>query len=280
MKKIDYNIIPTQSYFGTGLAETYHKGQKHVWDGKEVLSDLLDAHGKSTLGTKQKNALQKILSLILWGEFTAWQVSNSLSLDLKDFDSKMAATAQAHDEARHFYVMCDYFSMVLDVEAADVYLSPTSRTGLEGVLNANTIAKKLLGMQLMVEPVAITIFKNLQENKIEPILTNLLSYYIKDEARHIALGVKQLPIEISNMSWRENLDLLFWQSKILKYEIDGLLELKDAFSELGINYIDLFEEAERRQIEAAEEMFETLRWSIPIKTIIKKITRTYLKLKK
>ena len=51
----------------------------------------------------------------------------------------------------------------------------------------------------MIEPVAITIFRFIRKSNVDPILTDLLEYFEKDEARHIALGVKYLPKLIKQM---------------------------------------------------------------------------------
>jgi hypothetical protein len=278
MVELDYTFLNgyNPSDKKRSLSGIYHKGQKHIWEGQATLDYLISKHGLPELSQRQRIALSKVLSLILWGEYTAWQTSAILTFKLNDFHAKMAATSQTHDEARHFYVMCDYFDKVLDISPHDTRISTTARTGLEAVMNVNSLSKRLLGMQLMVEPVAITIFKLLQESNIDPILTELLTLYIKDEARHIALGVKHLPAEIDGMSWPQILQLFVWQSRLLKFEIDGLFELKPQLEEIGIDYQELFREAERRQINSAKEMLDVLGWNIPIDSTIRKVTRTYM----
>ena len=48
---------------------------------------------------------------------------------------------------------------------------------LSMVLKTNNLAKKLLGMQLMVEPVALTIFQEIRRVSPEPVLSDLLEYF-------------------------------------------------------------------------------------------------------
>lgn len=260
------------------LDKIYYKGMTHIWDGKILLPDLIQRHSGIglALSEEKKRALSKVLSLIVWGEYAAWQTSNALSYEIKEYDGKMAATSQAHDEARHYFTMCDYMMNVLGVPIDEIKVSSTATAGLEAVVNANSLPKKLLGMQLMVEPVAVTIFRQLQASSIEPVLCDLLPYYVRDEARHIALGVKQLPKEIEKLSWFQIGQLMVWQARLLKYEIDGLLELRDSLEVLGLDYYELFREAEKRQIDAANEMIEYLGWNIPFESFIKKVTRSYL----
>lgn len=275
---LDPNFVKSYHDMHT-LDKVYYKGMSNIWDGKTLLPELFLKHGMAELSEEKKAALRHVLSLIVWGEYAAWQTSNALSFEITEYDAKMAATSQAHDEARHYFTMCDYMTMVLHVSMDEVSVSSTATAGLEAVVGANTLPKKLLGMQLMVEPVAITIFHQLRASKVEPILCELLLNYIRDEARHISLGVKQLPREIKKMSWTQIGQLMIWQTRLLKYEIDGLFELRDSLNVLGIDYIKLFEEAERRQIDAANEMIEHLGWNLPIESLIKRVTRTYLKAK-
>jgi len=261
------------------LQNTYHKGMTKIWNGREVLSELALKHPERNLSEEKRQALGRVLSLIVWGEYAAWQTSNALSFEIADFGGKMAATSQAHDEARHYFTMCDYFKNVLEISVEEIKVSRAAKIGLDTVVNANNLPKKLLGMQLMVEPVAISIFHTLREKNVEPILTDLLELYIRDEARHIALGVKYLPGEINKLSWAQVVDLIFWQSKLLKREIDGLFELKDDLKVLGIDFLTLFEQGEKRQIAAAREMAEHLGWNFPIDKLIKKVTTNYMKAK-
>lgn len=263
------------------LEGTYHKGMHKIWNGKDVMAELLQKYKPedSYLPEEKRLALARVLSLVVWGEYAAWQTSNILSFQIEDFGGKMAATSQAHDEARHYFTMCDYLGSVLKISSHDIKISSPTMVGLNMVVDANTLSKRLLGMQLMVEPVAISIFHTLRENKVEPILTDLLELYIRDEARHIALGVRQLPKELSKASWSEIGDMILWQANLLKREIDGLYELRNDLSILGIDFVKLFEQGEQRQIDAAKEMAKHLGWNLPIDKIIKQVTQTYMNAK-
>ena len=261
------------------LQSTYHKGMIKIWNGRDIISELSLKYPDVLLSDEKKKALTNVLSLIVWGEYAAWQTSSALAFEIEDFGGKMAATSQAHDEARHYFTMCDYMKLNLDASLESITISKNTRVGLNSVVNAQNLTKKLLGMQLMVEPVAISIFYMLREENVDPFLTELLDLYIRDEARHIALGVKHLPNEINKMSWPQVLDLMFWQTKLLKREIDGLFELKDDLEILGINFVKLFDQAEKRQVDAAKEMASHLGWSFPIDKMIKKVTTQYMKAK-
>ena len=93
------------------LEEIYHKGQRRSWDGKNVLEDLLLAHGVPRWDPEKIRSISRIFTVILQGEKAAWNIALSLANSIDDVEAKMAVTSQAHDEARHFYVMRDYFSL-------------------------------------------------------------------------------------------------------------------------------------------------------------------------
>ena len=238
------------------LENIYHRAQEKIWDGREVLEDLLEKHGGITdLSTHEKQALQNIFAVILAGENAAWKISLQLAEMLSTVESRMAATSQAHDEARHFYVMRDYLALT-DYVARPIPKPVTE--ALNMVLKTNNLAKKLLGMQLMVEPVALTIFQEVRRVSPEPILSELLGYFERDEARHVALGVHHLPDVTRDLGIIQIISLIKWQLKIFMLELEGLKQLRHDFEVLGLNIEDVFELAENKQLSALREFVSEL----------------------
>lgn len=247
-------IVPFSIYFDDKeyLEKVYHKGQDKIWDGREVLGELLDKYPDVKLNEAQATALKNILAIILWGEYAAWNISSEMSAKFDEQGAKMAAVSQAHDEARHFYVMKDYLEKRLNYKPKTI-LTPALRV-LERVSQTTSIAKKLLGLQLMIEPVAITIFRFLRKSNIDPALSELLEYYEKDEARHIALGVKYLPKLIKKMSFLERASFIVWQIKLILFEIKGLKCIESDLEVLNIDPKSVFEFAEKKQITCLKEV--------------------------
>jgi len=96
------------------LERLYHVGQSSAWDGREVLTRLIAKHGPPRLAPEKREAALRILSILLWGELAAWAISADLAEQIDDVEAKMAATSQAHDEARHFYVLRDYLRALFE----------------------------------------------------------------------------------------------------------------------------------------------------------------------
>ena len=251
-------IIPFDIYYQflsddtDKLDKVYHKGQDKIWDGKEVLDSLLEKYGDLDISPEHSLALKNILSIIFWGEYVAWNVASDLSSKLDDFGAKMAAVSQAHDEARHFYVMGDYLKKRLNYRPKAIM--PAAFRVLNGVGKTNNLAKKLLGMQLMVEPIAISIFRFLRKSNVDPVLSDLLEYYERDEARHIALGMKYLPNMIKKMNALQFLDFVIWQIRMINAEIAGLKSIEEDLKVLGLDPIEVFDFTEKKQMDCLKTL--------------------------
>ncbi|MBC8225841.1 MAG: ferritin-like domain-containing protein [Gammaproteobacteria bacterium] len=245
----DESLLEKEAKSARLLEGIYHKGQTKIWDGNKVLDELLEKHSGITISDEDAVALKNIFSIILWGELVAWKVSLQLGAEIDDFSAKMAATSQAHDEARHFYVMKDYLDLLGYVP---VPLTPAVAKVLNEVLQTKNLAKKLLGMQLMIEPVALTIFRFTRQLNIEPVLTDLLEFYEIDEARHVALGIQYLPRLIKKMNKIQLASLIVWQAKIINVEMSGLKEIENDIVSLGLDPLEVFEYAEKKQMECLE----------------------------
>ena len=234
------------------LDRVYHLGQDIIWDGKEVLDSLFEKYEDLDLNPERSLALKNILSIIFWGEYVAWNVASDLSSKLDDFGAKMASVSQAHDEARHFYVMGDYLKKRLNYMPKAIM--PGALKVLDGVGRTENTAKKLLGMQLMVEPIAITIFRFLRKSKVDPLLSELLEYYERDEARHIALGVKYLPTLIKKMNTFQLIEFVLWQIRMINSEIEGLKSIEKDLIALDLKPIEVFEFTEKKQIDCLKTL--------------------------
>lgn len=259
---IPYNMfdVSLEAKKAATLEGVYHKGQSRVWNGKEVLAECVAKHGGIELSEEKKAALQRVFSLILWGELAAWKISAQLAAEIEPMEAKMAATSQAHDEARHFYVMHDYLQL-LGHEPPP--LSGPAHKLLSTVTETSSLVKKLLGMQLMIEPVAITLFRQVRESQVEPVLCDLLLFYERDEARHIALGVNYLPDLMSQMSYAELATLWYWQLRLLFLQVDELRQMEKDLGVLGLDPGKMFLAAEKRQVDVLEETLSGLGKSVP-----------------
>ena len=151
-------------------------------------------------------------------------------------------------------------------------LGPATQRVLGGTLNANTLVKKLLGMQLMVEPMALTLFHIVRRRKLEPVLAELLVYYEQDEARHVALGVLHLPDMLKGLSKREAADLYLWQIREYFAQFAMVRELEPAFRALDIHPREIVELGRQKQMLAMQMLAEEIGVDMPVVDVFRRLT--------
>lgn len=250
------------------IEQLYHKGQAAIWDGKRSLDEAVARHGGVKLSPARARALGRIYGGIMWGELAAWKISAALAVKLEPLEAKMAATAQAHDEARHFYVMHDYLALLGQTAQP---LGPKSQRLFADILNTPSLARMLLGMQLMVEPLALTIFQLTREAKIEPVLCDVLALYERDEARHVALGTLFLPAVISRLRRHEAAHLAAWQLREYFLQLGMLKERADDLRELGIDPREALALARDKQLAATRMLAGEMGHALPLTDVFRRI---------
>jgi hypothetical protein len=236
------------------LERLYHLTQKHSWDGKAVFGELVEKHGTpgAHMPPEAREALSRVLTVLMWGELAAWNISADLALQIEDVDAKMAATAQTFDEARHFYVLCDYVTALGPPGA----IGGLPRRLLGKVLDAPTLATKLIGMQLLFETNAVVMFRRIAESGLCPILSELLPYFERDESRHVGLGVMYLPRLVAGMSrWEAARTARFQVECVLLLAAGGVTYAKD-FETLELDQRTMALRVTRMQDDIVQQMAE------------------------
>ncbi len=93
------------------------------------------------------------------------------------------------DEARHV----DVYNRYLQEKVGFTYpVSEHLKTLLDMILKDSRWDMKFLGMQIMVEGLALAAFNMIRQNTYEPLLRQLTTYVMQDEARHVAYGILSL----------------------------------------------------------------------------------------
>jgi hypothetical protein len=129
------------------------------------------------------------LSQFLHGEQGALVCTAKIVESVPWIDAKYYAATQVMDEARHVEV----FSKYLDDKLSGHYpINAHLRALLDDIIADNRWDITYLGMQIMVEGLALAAFGFMQQMTTEPLLKQLLRYVMADEARHVAFGVLSL----------------------------------------------------------------------------------------
>jgi hypothetical protein len=129
------------------------------------------------------------LSQFLHGEQGALLCTARIVETVPWIDAKYYAATQVMDEARHVEVFARY----LDEKLSGHYpINAHLGLLLDDILADTRWDMTYLGMQIMVEGLALAAFGFMHQMTTEPLLKQLLRYVMSDEARHVAFGVLSL----------------------------------------------------------------------------------------
>jgi len=150
-----------------------------------------------------------LLSQFMHGEQGALLCTARIVETVPWIDAKYYAATQVMDEARHVEVFARY----LDEKLGRQYgINDNLRGILDDILSDPRWDIAYLGMQIMVEGLALAAFGMMHQITTEPLLKKLLRYVMSDEARHVAFGVLSLQEfyrELSDAEMRERQEFAF-----------------------------------------------------------------------
>jgi hypothetical protein len=145
--------------------------------------------------------LQKAnLSQFMHGEQGAMMVAAKIVETVPWIDAKYYAATQTMDEARHTEVFAKY----LHTKLGESYpMSPFLEEQITVLLEDSRWDIAYLGMQIVIESLALAAFGDMLRRTEEPLLRKLLRYVMADEARHVAFGILSLKEHYGNLSSAE-----------------------------------------------------------------------------
>ena len=149
------------------------------------------------------------LSQFMHGEQGALICTAKIVETVPWIDAKYYAATQVMDEARHVEVFAQY----LDTKLSGHYPVNTHlQMLLDDIVNDSRWDMTYLGMQIMVEGLALAAFGFMYQTSTEPLLKKLLRYVMSDEARHVAFGVlslKEIYADLTQPEIRERQEFAF-----------------------------------------------------------------------
>src|SRR5689334_13916791 len=149
------------------------------------------------------------LSQFLHGEQGALVCTAKIVESVPWIDAKYYAATQVMDEARHVEVFARY----LDTKLSGHYpINAHLKMLLDDIISDGRWDMTYLGMQIMVEGLALAAFGFIHQLTTEPLLKKLLRYVMSDEARHVAFGVLSLQeyyTQLTDAEMRERQEFAF-----------------------------------------------------------------------
>jgi hypothetical protein len=145
-------------------------------------------------------SLKATLSQFVHGEQGAMLTAAKIVETVPWIDAKYYAATQTMDEARHTEV----FHRYLTEKVGDLYpMSPFLQGQVFGLLEDTRWDIAYLGMQVVIESLALAAFGEMLRRTEEPLLRKLLRYVLADEARHVAFGILSLGEHYAHLSEAE-----------------------------------------------------------------------------
>jgi len=143
------------------------------------------------------------MSQFLHGEQGALLVSSQLVSCAPTYDAKLYAASQTFDEARHVEVFRRYLR---DHVRITYPVNGHLKALLDKVLTDERWDLKFIGMQLIIESLALAAFHVQREMASDPLLRDIIDLVVRDEARHVAFGVNYMERFVKGLSQQERDD--------------------------------------------------------------------------
>ena len=190
------------------LLNLYDKGKKQQWDAaeridwsvdldpenpQEIDDRLIPIYGSPVwdkLTREEKIKLRhhqqaQSLSQFMHGEQGALMAAARIVQMVPDLDAKFYAATQVMDEARHV----EAYARLLNEKLGIAYpITPGLAALLETVLTDRRWDMTYLGMQILIEGLALAAFQRIRDYAKNPLAASVNAYVMQDEARHVAFG--------------------------------------------------------------------------------------------
>jgi hypothetical protein len=215
-------------------------------DGGLIADDLVDIHGTrfwDRMSPAERVELNHCvtrwrLSILMAGEHGAMLVCSQLVENVAGQDEKLFQATQVVDEGRHNEVLHRYFALRLG--GRNYPLAGNVKELFDTLLGTGAWYLKTIGLQLVAETFAVSLFRMLAESSKDPVLREVCRRILQDEARHMGFGMLSLPAlvaEASGAERREMEDFAVWS---LNRTLRGIFPLA-AYEEMGFSRAEIEE---------------------------------------
>ncbi len=148
-------------------------------------SDIWNRMNDREKANLRRHAQSWQLSQFLHGEQGALICTAKIVQQVPDMDAKFYAATQVMDEARHV----EAYSRLLHEKFDLAYpITPSLKTLLNDVLSDSRWDMTYLGMQILVEGLALAAFADIRDSAKNSLAAAVNAYVMQDEARHVAFG--------------------------------------------------------------------------------------------
>jgi len=212
------------------------------------------------------------LSSILHGEQGALALSASLCHILRDPGAQEYAANQTREEARHVTAFSAYIKTRF---GTPLPCGPTLENLLTELVLAPEVYKKIVGMQMLVEGLAMGAFATLYQKSSDPLLVKLCQLVMTDEAFHHKFGKIWADRTIPRLTMEEHNLVEDWAAQCFQTLLFNLVnpeQMKPVYASVGLDWQEAMaaiqeafgDDQRREQMKQSANIFRVL-----IKTLLK-----------
>jgi hypothetical protein len=233
------------------------------------VADKLDEGQKIRLANQNTRF---VLSSILHGEQGAFSLSASLCHVMRDPGAQEYASNQAREEARHVHGFSKYIGKRW---GSPLRSGPTLASLMNEIVMAPEVYKKLIGMQMLIEGLAMGAFATLQSQTNDPTLKRLIQLVMSDEAFHHRFGKIWAEKTVPELTPEQHEIVEDWAAhcfQVLLFNLVNAEQKQEIYPEFGLDWqwvrgavLEAFGEEDRRK--AMTENTNIFR--VLIKTLLK-----------
>ncbi len=180
-------------------------------------TDLWSRLDQDEIATLRQHSTAWMLSQFLHGEQGALLASSQVVETVPWLDAKLYGATQVMDEARHVEVYERYLREKIELTYP---VNPELKSLIDAILRDARWDLKYLGMQILVEGLALAAFQFVHAFTREPLLKDLTHHVMRDEARHVAFGVLSLGdyyrTELSEAELRERAEFTYEACRLMR----------------------------------------------------------------
>lgn len=206
---------------------------ERIQELRGAVLDRLDEGQQIKLGNE---IMRWQISNITHGEQGALNLSTNLADILLDGGAQEYATNQAREEARHV----TGFSYYINSRWGSVYpVGDVLGDLLENLIKTPVVYKKLVGMQMLLEGLAMGAFANLHKHARDPVLCRLVQLVMTDEAFHHKFGKIWAEKTIINLSPEERDLVEDWAAKCFESLLFNLVNIRQkrmVYEQFGLDW--------------------------------------------
>ena len=195
------------------------------------------------------------LSQFLHGEQGAMLVASQLVSCAPTYQAKLYAASQTFDEARHVEVFARY---IKEIHGIEYPINKSLKALIDKILSDERWDLKFIGMQIIIEGLALAAFQTTKETSNCPLLRQLVHYVIRDEARHVTFGVNYLQEFLETLTEEEVED-----RAMFAYEACVVMRARIINTELPARWFGMSEEEILEMVvnDDTQDMFNNMLFS-------------------